>query len=75
MIEKQSSEEEMQPIEKKIFLCVVFATCKENEVSFCWLINYKGIKVKKNFFSGNLLKAKMATRGQRSITIHMMMRL
>ena len=41
MIEKQSREEEMQPIEKNYFSCFVFSTCKENEVSFHWLINYK----------------------------------
>ena len=43
---------------KKKILCVVFSTCKENEVSFCWLINCKGVKVKKILFSGNLLEKK-----------------
>ena len=39
VIEKQSRQEEMQPIKKNYFSCFVFSTCKENEVSFRWLIN------------------------------------
>ena len=31
VIEKQSSEEEMQPIKKKFCVCFVFSTCKEYE--------------------------------------------
>ena len=56
VIEKQPREEEMQPIKKTYFSCFVFSTCKENEVSFRWLINYKSVKDKKILFSGNLLK-------------------
>ena len=50
VIEKQLREEEMQPIEKNYFSCFVFSTCKENEVSFHWLINYKSVKDKKYYF-------------------------
>ena len=56
VIEKQPREEEMQPIKKTYFSCFVFSTCKENEVSFRWLINYKSVKDKKILSSGNLLK-------------------
>ena len=55
MIEKQSREEEMQPIEKNYFSCFVFSTCKENEVSFHWLINYKSIKDKKYYYTSDSL--------------------
>ena len=50
VIEKQSSEEEMQPMKKNFCVCFVFSTCKENEVSLRWLINYKSAKDKKFYF-------------------------
>ena len=37
----------------------MFSTCKQNEVPFRWLINYKSVKNKKILFSGNLLKKKL----------------
>ena len=40
-------EEEMQPIEKNYFSCFLFSTCKENDVSFHWLINYKSVQIAK----------------------------
>jgi len=57
VIEKQSREEEMQPIKKNYFSCFVFSTCKENEVSFRWLINYKSVKIK-NINFGKIKKKK-----------------
>ena len=58
MIEKQLREEEMQPIEKNYLSCFVFSTCKENEVSFHWLINYKSVKDKKYYFRETCWKKK-----------------
>ena len=62
MIEKQPREEEMQPIKKTYVSCFVFSTCKENEVSFRWLINYKSVKDKKNIVFGKLVEKKLVGR-------------
>ena len=40
----------MQPIEQNSFSCFVFSTCKENKVSFHWLINYKSVKDNEYYF-------------------------
>ena len=58
VIEKQSREEEMQPIKKIYFSCFVYSTCKENEVSFRWLINYKSVKIKDIIFGKLVEKRK-----------------
>ena len=59
VIEKQSREEEMQPIKKNYFSCLVFSPCKENVVSFRWLINYKSVKDKKYYFRETCWKQKL----------------
>ena len=61
VIEKQSREEEMLPIKNIYFSCFVFSTCKENEVSFRWLINYKSVK-DKNFVTVRDLEKQIVRR-------------